>query len=592
MSQRTALSRRQFLHLSGTVGVTALLAACNPPGASAPPAATEAAQPAEPFTGSIEELLGDDMPGSPDHPKGWTTVLPDLPEGLPPAPGREPIEISTTRRVDAQTSFPQGDSLENNDYSRMIEKLFGVKFTVAWTWSTNDESISKYNLAMASGDLPDYLETIPSTVFVKMVEANLLADVTDAFEMYASQRWKDSWAEYGELPWTFTKINGRIFGIPRVEDLAHNDNILWYRKDWFDALGLAVPETMDELHDAAMAIVEADIGKGAPGTTLGLLANLEYEHTWFGSLDPIWAPYGVVPDHWTEVDGALVFDGIREEMKEPLALLNQWYQDGLFRQDFFTLNASDSIQDVAASTCGIHFTPSWGAWLDTVQNDPETVWAFANVPVAANGVRARHTENNFKSEPFAFRSGFEHIEQVFVITNWLQELTEDYDRRFHGWEGNDYVWEGDQVVAGEHGWMAMAPGPIGTRGSGMIDPKHVGNQIRYQLDEWSDIPEAERDAFMTLSLADPTGVQILSKESRLFILETADLGKITAFQSLPTPTMVDRQVDLEKIRDETILGIIIGERPMSAFDEYVEQWKNLGGEQITQEVNEWWASRA
>ena len=94
-----------------------------------------------------------------------------------------------------------------------------------------------------------------------------------------------------------TTVNGRIFGIPRVEDLAHNDNILWYRKDWFDTLGLAVPETMDELHDAAMAIVEADIGKGAPGTTIGMLANLEYEHTWFGSLDPIWAPYGVVPDH-------------------------------------------------------------------------------------------------------------------------------------------------------------------------------------------------------------------------------------------------------------------------------------------------------
>jgi putative aldouronate transport system substrate-binding protein len=140
--------------------------------------------------------------------------------------------------------------------------------------------------------------------------------------------------------------------------------------------------------------------------------------------------------------------------------------------------------------------------------------------------------------------------------------------------------------------MSMAPGPIGTRGSGMIDPEHIGNQIRYQLDEWSEIPEAERDAFQTLSLADPTGVSILSKESRLFILETADLGKITAFQSLPTPTMVERQVDLEKIRDETILGIIIGEQPMSAFDDYVAQWKSLGGDQITQEVNEWWASRA
>ena len=57
----------------------------------------------------IPAYLGADMPGSPDHANGWTTVLPDLPDGLPPAPDREPIEISITRRVDAQTSFAEGD---------------------------------------------------------------------------------------------------------------------------------------------------------------------------------------------------------------------------------------------------------------------------------------------------------------------------------------------------------------------------------------------------------------------------------------------------------------------------------------------------
>ena len=138
---------------------------------------------------------------------------------------------------------------------------------------------------MASGDMPDYLETIPSNIFIKMVETNLLEDITDAYDMYASQRWKETWAQYGDLPWIFTTINGRKYGLPRVEQLAQNDNILWYRQDWFDKLGLALPQTLDELHDAAMVVVEADIGKGAPGTTLGLLANKSYADNWFGSID-------------------------------------------------------------------------------------------------------------------------------------------------------------------------------------------------------------------------------------------------------------------------------------------------------------------
>ena len=202
MTKRTTLSRRHFLTLSGTVGATALVAACAPGGAAetAPSAGGESATVPETATQSIPELLGADMPGSPDHPRGWTTVLPDLPEGLPPAPGQEPIEISITRRVDSQTAFGEGDSLDNNPWSRMIEKLFGVKLTLAWSWSSGDEQTTKYNLAMASGDMPDYLETVPSNIFLKMIEANLLEDITDAFTMYASQSWQDIWAQHGDLP--------------------------------------------------------------------------------------------------------------------------------------------------------------------------------------------------------------------------------------------------------------------------------------------------------------------------------------------------------------------------------------------------------
>ncbi len=593
MTKRTTLSRRHFLKLSGTVGTTALIAACAPGGApEAASSGEDSAAMSQSATQSIPELLGADMPGSPDHPNGWTTVLPDLPEGLPPAPGQEPIEISITRRVDSQTAFGEGDSLESNPWSRMIEKLFGVKLTVAWSWSAGDEQTTKYNLAMASGDIPDYLETVPSSIFLKMVEANLLEDITDAFTMYASQRWQDTWAQYGDLPWIYSSVNGRKYGLPFVSQLAQNDHILWYRKDWFDKLGLSVPQTLDELRDTALAVVEADIGKGAPGTTVGLLANSSYGANWFGSIDPIWAPYGVMPHQWSDLGGELVYDSIREEMREPLELLSQWYQDGVFRKDFFTFSTSDSIQDVASSQCGIHYTPSWGAWLDTVRNDPETVWAFADNPAGPNGARARSSASSFYPSPFCFRKGMEHVEEIFKITNFMQELSEEHDRRFHGWEGYDYAFQEDGSVATTNiFWKFSAIGPIGTRGSGNIDPANRANEVRYQL-EWADIPVEERDAYQTLSLEDPTGVTITGKEALLFILDTAEQGKINAFQSLPTPTMIERNSDLNKLQDETILGIIIGDKPMSAFDEFVGQWKSQGGDQITQEVNEWWAAKS
>ncbi len=56
--------------------------------------------------------------------------------------------------------------------------------------------------------------------------------------------------------------------------------------------------------------------------------------------------------------------------------------------------------------------------------------------------------------------------------------------------------------------------------------------------------------------------------------------------------MIERGSDLSKLVEENVLGMIIGEKPLSAFDDFVEQWTNLGGDLVTQEVNEWWAARS
>jgi putative aldouronate transport system substrate-binding protein len=539
---------------------------------------------------TAEELLQNlpDKLGSPDNARGWKTVLPELPTGYPLA---ETAVINCSRRLDQQTAFCEGDDFDNNPWSRMIKELFNVEYRTAWTWSTGDEANQKYNLAMASGDLPDFLETVPLSIFVQMVEADLLEDITDAYDAYASPRWKAIWREYGELPWTWSKIDGRIYGLPRVEDLAHNDCILWYREDWLEKVGMSVPTTFDELHDVALAFKEGNLGMGAEGTTVGLLASESYSNTWYGSLDAIWGGYGYIPFHWQPEGDDLMYGAIRPEVKEALGLLNQWYNEGIFRKDFYTITTSQAMSDVGGVSCGLHFTPSWGANRDTVVNDPECVWKFADIPTGPKGFKRRHTENNFRESPFAFRKGFEHVDKVFAVTDWWEQLWHQTWRRMHGWEGCNYTWEGDKVVPTGTSFQNWTPGPVGTRGSGFLDPKTPGTNIRYQLDEWGKIPPAERDAQQELFFDDPTGVSITNAMSRIFILETANEGVMTQFQSLPTATMVERGVDLNKLRDESLIGFITGEKPLSEFDAYVEQWLNLGGAQMTNEVNEWWHNR-
>lgn len=58
-----------------------------------------------------------------------------------------------------------------------------------------------------------------------------------------------------------------------------------------------------------------------------------------------------------------------------------------------------------------------------------------------------------------------------------------------------------------------------------------------------------------------------------------------------TPTQTERESTLKKLQDETVIQIITGEKSVDEWDSFVENWYNLGGKDITKEMNEWWISQ-
>jgi putative aldouronate transport system substrate-binding protein len=342
----------------------------------------------------------------------------------------------------------------------------------------------------------------------------------------------------------------------------------------------------------AKAFVDEGIGSGAEGTTVGLLANSQFANSWYGSLDVFWGTHGLTTN-WTtfgwseDGSGGLQWDGIRPEAKDALELLHQWYADGLLRSDFYTIPTSECITDLAAGNCGMHFTPSWGANRDAVANDPDTVWVFADIPAGPTG-KHKHTENPLNKGVFACPKDFQYAKEWIELNNWRIPLREDPERRYHGWEGADYDFDEDgNLTRPGINYGPWTVGPLGTRGGGRSDPNSDGRIIRYQLEEWGAIPPEERDALQAATFEDP--LTVLSNEARLFLSEVnAEQGLIDKFQGLPTPTMVDRGTDLGSMLGETVLSIINGQLDLDAFDSFVEQWKELGGDQITEEVNQWW----
>ena len=62
----------------------------------------------------------------------------------------------------------------------------------------------------------------------------------------------------------------------------------------------------------------------------------------------------------------------------------------------------------------------------------------------------------------------------------------------------------------------------------------------------------------------------------------------SAFFGAPTPTMSTNLVSMDKLQSETFVNIIMGTQKPETFDDFVKQWKEMGGDTITDEVNEWY----
>jgi putative aldouronate transport system substrate-binding protein len=68
------------------------------------------------------------------------------------------------------------------------------------------------------------------------------------------------------------------------------------------------------------------------------------------------------------------------------------------------------------------------------------------------------------------------------------------------------------------------------------------------------------------------------------IIDAATIPVFSAYYGT-TPTLEKRKVNLDKLEVQSFLNIIVGDKPVDSFDEFVKQWKEMGGTAVTQEVN-------
>ncbi|WP_058308403.1 extracellular solute-binding protein [Gracilibacillus massiliensis] len=511
----------------------------------------------------------------------------------------ETVTIAIGQEVDpTDTSLEEGETPLNNKYVNHVKENLNIEVEHAFTASPSNYD-QKVSLAIASNDLPDAMIVGPVELR-QMVEADQLADLTQVYEDYASPAIKEIIDSTGGVALDNVTFDGKIMAIPNSQASADGIHNMWIRKDWLDELGLEPPTTLEELKEVARAFVEEDpdgngeddtIGLAGPDTSNKLYANfLESTNNLYG-FDGIFSAHHAYPGYWIEGEGGdPVYGSTLPETKEALATLRDMYAEGLIDREMGV--REDSGESVISGKTGMFSGPFWmpyGPITDAVTENPEANWQSYAIPLDENGEYTPHLSTPTSSY-VVVRKGYEHPEAPMKMLNNLFAHESEFDHMEGGGGPGHYPLRLVYAPADEMEVTTVAMREVL---AGTKEPEDFYDMPAYKLikNDVDTVFDAKLEPYDNMDIEhwDITSTSFTRAYSALVGTAPQVDTEVKGVPSLiysQTESMEDRWVNLKKLEDEIFLKIIMGSEPLDAFDQFVEDWKQQGGDQITEEVAE------
>ncbi|MCJ8013632.1 extracellular solute-binding protein [Paenibacillus sp. KQZ6P-2] len=478
-------------------------------------------------------------------------------------------------------NLPNGDTVENNEYIRYVEKKLNVKVTEAWQVETSDAYNQKIGVSIAGRDLPDAF-IVNEQQLKQLVAADLIEDLTDAYKNNANDYIRGLYDSYDNRVLGRATFNGKLMALPSTQ-IGQQFNIVWIRQDWLDTLGLKPPQTLDDLVNIAKTFIDKDAsGKGTVGMTgIPQLAGWNAVH----GFDPILGALNAYKSQWIkDASGNIVYSSTLPEMKTALGKLHDLYAQGIIDKEFAV--RKDPNELVANNKVGIVFGPWWIPYSplpDSLKNDPKAEWKPFLAPLDENG-KFNVPDQDPTGSFLVVRKGYEHPEAVVRVLNVEYDGIRQFDP-----EAKD-IYKDVPGIAGNWAlWpFTLQVGPEDTvyqthlelkKAIDAKEPSSLNAELKLYYDDYmknQENPKKDLNAWSN-AMSRMDGSALMGSD-KINVKRNVFFGK--------TKTMGTKWAVLQKLESETFLKIIMGDAPLDSFDSFVTQWNNLGGKQIIEEIGQ------
>ncbi|MBT3276301.1 MAG: extracellular solute-binding protein [Spirochaetales bacterium] len=485
----------------------------------------------------------------------------------------EPPELSIFNNRPARQAMPEGVDFWDNVYINYIRESSGINpIYMRPERSTYND---KLTLVMSSGDMPDLVQGNFAQLY-KYVDDGLVVPLDDLLKEHG----QDILANMPENMWKHVTVDGKIYGLPAVyfypvpgKDSIPN-RVLWVRKDWINSVGVDDPVTLDEFTDMMRKFRDSDPDGNGKADTMGISAFIRDGD--LRGLDPIFGAFGVIQTggQWTDINGKVVYNTVRPEMKKALAYLNGIYEEGLLDPEFYLNDQGAWMERVYQGTIGTWLGSWWEPKYRTdtiikntgVANMTGGLVKPIHTPVGSDGYSGNAATLSLAEGVYFVTIDADDPAVAVKFYNWrFSDAGKDYD---FGFKGTNF-----SVVDGVR--VKSADTPV----DGYARAYHT-----------SYVPWGEPD--FRQYVIDSTGKDPDIFEIAWKALEvSADDGITSAVPYYQAPSMVEYGAELQKLWVEYAVKIITGEFSLDKWDEYVGLWKKNGGDDITAEMNEFYSSQ-
>ncbi|MBW7456345.1 extracellular solute-binding protein, partial [Paenibacillus sepulcri] len=426
--------------------------------------------------------------------------------------------------------------------------------------------------------------------------------LTDVFDQYASDAVKANLNSNNGIMMQAASSNGKLMAIPNTTSGGGTDGaqLVWVRTDWLEKLNLDPPKTMEDVINIARAFTNDDPDGNNKKDTFGLAIGKNV-YDGFAGVEGFFAGYHAYPystdvTMWQkdEATGQLVYSSIQPQVKEGLIALNSMFKEGLIDPEFAVKDGTKVAESETSGKIGLHFGQFWNAsWPlnDLKQRDKNAEWMpYPLVSVDDQPAKA-YIPQPVPAHFYVVKKGTEHKEAIVKMLNFYYEKIYGENA-----ESSKYhtITEGDKKIPVFGGAVIQTftmdtninAHELVTEALKTGDTSKLNEEFKGYYDQ---MKEATAGTNFTGWYLNP----IFGENGAYAILKTYnenDRVVSNAFYGTPTPTMVEKGSFLKQQEFETFIKIIMGAASPDAFDKFVADWKQLGGDQITKEVNEWYAA--